>query len=170
MTRRRRFRLTAYAVLLLLLIGLGVASQVLPGGTERPLHASVVGHGSLVIGSKAQTPGDTPLVGGRHHGLSVVVMSRHLLYPGQAAPLDLVFSNRHGFDVRVVKLQVRTEGTGSCPARYYLLGSYELQRPVLVDGHGTAASQVPFGLRPSAPDGCQSTAVSVDVKATAVKR
>jgi hypothetical protein len=166
---RRRSTLIASAILLLLLAGMGWVTNLRPGTTE-PAHAEVWGQGSLVIGSDSRSGATRAGTKHSERGLSVAVMSRHLLYPGTAAPLDLVFANRRAFDVKVVKVQVRTEGADNCPARYYRVGSYQLRHPVLVPGHDFATSQVPFGLRGAAPDVCQAARISVDVTATAVKQ
>jgi hypothetical protein len=166
---RRRSTLIASAILLLLLVGMALVTNLRPGTTEKA-HAEVWGQGSLVIGSDSESGVAHAAGKPSHRGLSVTVMSRHLMYPGTDAPLDLVFANRRSFDIQVVQIQVRTEGSKVCPARYFRVGGYQLRQPVLVPGHDTATSQVPFGLRSSAPDGCQAASVSVVVTATAVKQ
>ena len=98
---------------------------------------------------------------------TVVVGSVSGLYPGSANALPLTYVNSHHFAIRIGRVTVSASGSTSCPAWAFETGQYQLADPVVVLGRSTASSSVAFGMRKSAPDGCQQARVAVTVSATA---
>jgi hypothetical protein len=97
----------------------------------------------------------------------VVVGTVTNLYPGSTRPLPLTYVNPNPFRIRVERITVFTTSTSTCPASAFVTGKYRLAVPILLKAHGAVTSSVAFGMRKSAPDGCQQARVSVLVAAKA---
>lgn len=114
--------------------------------------------------------------GGNVKELGVAVGTVDGLYPGKNVDLPVTYTNPHSFDVNVSSYTVEAavpEGVAAaCPASNLAVpaGTITLSPRLNVAPHSSTQSDVPIGLRASAPDGCQNVTFSVTVTAWAVKK
>ncbi len=93
------------------------------------------------------------------------------LYPGASTPIRMTVTNPQSFKIEVDSVVVSAASSGACSSVHLITGTYPQSQHVIVPPkNGTATIIVPFGMRRSAPDVCQSKPFVVTVTATAVKK
>ena len=154
-----------------------VASQ--PGGPAN-LRGGTTGTGTEQSGSDNVVPGTSterrvkpgdslhrPTEPDGHFRISVDDVSG--LYPGKRSRLQVHFHNPLPFPLSVRTATTRATGPAGCPiGTSLILRTRTFVHRSVIPANGTLHKTLPFGMRPTAPDGCQNAHFTIYVTATAV--
>lgn len=147
-----------------------------PTPTQRPDHhhdPDVTGAGHTVVtpnyprDDEPAEPSPPEGSGPVADDFTVIVGSLRNLYPGSASALPVTYVNPNTFPISIDQVTVSAANSPGCPAAAFVAGQHQLANPVVVPSRGITTSDVSFGMRKSAPDGCQLARVAVTVTASA---